>query len=320
MIDIAQHLEYLLMHHNCVVVPGLGAFILHYESARYNPVNQQFTPPTMSLGFNPEVRHNDAMLTGSISRREGITIDAARLELDTSIASLRHQLQLCGEFPMGNLGTFKPGSTPDAPIFNPSADSLPIRAYMGLRPIAVTPLENINERKDEKPIVVDVPKEPVVIPLPLKIVASIVAVIIGFGVLLTTTNLVNHNSTNANYASLDTGISSHIERVIDSTISVSREIMLNIAMPTTEKKSHNNPMSSVNNTNGVGRYILVVGSFPSNKTAERYIEETNDPTLSIIEMDSKFRIYAASASRINEARELASELSERYPNVWICRR
>lgn len=79
-------------------------------------------------------------------------------------------------------------------------------------------------------------------------------------------------------------------------------------------------MSSVNNTNGVGRYILVVGSFPSNKTAERYIEETNDPTLSIIEMDSKFRIYAASASRINEARELASELSERYPNVWICRR
>ena len=35
--------------------------------------------------------------------------------------------------------------------------------------------------------------------------------------------------------------------------------------------------------------------------------------MKIIEMDSNYRVYVASASDINEAQSLASSLSERYP-------
>ena len=65
-----------------------------------------------------------------------------------------------------------------------------------------------------------------------------------------------------NFASLDTGISSRIERVIDSTVSVSREILLNIAMPPAEDDEAVTVAATAQQTAPVGRYILVVGSVP----------------------------------------------------------
>ena len=307
------------MHHDCVVVPGLGAFMINHESARYDSDSQTFLPPSRTLGFNPEVRHNDALLAGSISRRDGITLEAARVALDSVVASLLGQLNVCGEVVLGRLGTLKPGMSADTPVFEPSASSLPVCALSGLQPLSVAPLFADDEAEDR--VATDSDRSPVVIPFPLKIVASIIAVMVGLGILYSTTSLVN--SPRMNFASLDTGIGTHIERVIDSTVSVSREILLNIALP---------PLSSANRssrpasepvavtTSAPSRYILVVGSFPTQIAAERHIALTGDNSLRIIEMDGNYRVYAASAPRIDDARSLAVELSERYPTVWVCRR
>lgn len=321
MIDIAQHIEYLLLYHDCVVVPGFGAFMINRESARYDAVSGLYLPPSSALGFNPEVRHNDALLIGSISRREGVTIDSARASLDTVIASLLHQLRTCGELPFGSLGVFTSGESDEAPVFVPSLESLPVRIYDGLHPLTVNPLvpDNVED------IQLEMQRPAVVIPLPLKVVASIIAIIVSLGILYSTTSLVN--GPRVSFASLDTGISSHIERVLDSSLSVSRVIMLNIAIPA-EKKEVSAESSIVGDTtaerkivdNTPERYLLVVGSFPSMKAASRHISNVGDENLRVIEMDGNFRIYAASASRIDDARTLAHTLSERYPNVWVCRR
>lgn len=305
------------MHHECVVVPGFGAFMLNHESARYDAKTQRFLPPSRTLGFNPEVRHNDALLLGSISRREGVSIESARMTLDASIASLRGQLQHCGEVAMGHLGVFTSGVNPESPVFNPSDDSLAVRRFEGLQPLEIVPLdyeEKVETATDDD---ATVNNEPVVIPFPLKIVASIVAVIVGLGILYSTTSLVS--GPRVNFASLDTGISSRIERVIDSTVSVSREILLNIAMPPAQE---NEPVTDgrVADSEPLGRYILVVGSFPTEKSARSHIAQCKDEAMKIIEMDGNYRVYVASASDINEAQSLATSLSESYPSVWVCRR
>lgn len=306
------------MHHECVVVPGLGAFMINNESARYDSVSQMFLPPTCTLGFNPEVRHNDAMLAGSISRREGISLEAARVALDSTVSSLLGQLQVCGEVGLGRLGILKPGMTAEAPLFEPSGFSLPVRAFSGLQTLAVTPLFLSNDSDDE--VAASDEASPLIIPFPLKIVASIVAVMVGFGILFSTTSLVN--GPRINFASLDTGIGTHIERVIDSTVSVSREILLNIALPSaaTDSDSQQSKKQNIVEDTAPGRYILVVGSFPTQAAAQRHIDLTGDTSLKIIEMEGNYRIYAASAGQIDSARSLAVELSERYPNVWVCRR
>ncbi|MCM1077458.1 MAG: hypothetical protein NC411_08885 [Bacteroides sp.] len=321
--NIAQHIEYLLMHHDCVVVPGFGAFMLNRESARYDSESGLFMPPSCSLGFNPEVRHNDALLVGSISRRDGVSLDAARNALDASIASFRHQLHAGGEASVGNLGRMVLDEASESMIFDPADDSLPLRMYGGLRPLNVSPFES----ESETPIAGsgdDSAKQTVVIPFPLKVVASVLAVIIGLGILYSTTSLVNNPK--ANFASLDTGISTQLGRVIDSTVAVSREILLNIAVPPTSSVTETEPVTRHGSeaqsamTGRDSRYLLVVGSFPTSKSAQRYVDESSDGSMQVIEMDGNFRVYVASASTVDDARSLAADLADRYPNVWVCRK
>lgn len=325
------------MHHDCVVVPGFGAFMINDEGARYDFGNRRFLPPSRTIGFNPEVCHNDALLVGSISRREGISIETARGRLDTTVDSLRHQLQLGGEVAVGNLGILSRGLSPDAPVFTPSDLSLPGRRFEGLVPLNVLPLEMETENIDMGAAADADSIRQIIFPAPLKFVASIVAIMIGLGILYSTTSLVN--SPRMNFASLDTGISSRLEQThsIDTpavSLDLSREIMLNIALPAgdgsglTASDTHRAavdrkaeaPTLAPQALAAPGRYILVVGSFPSRCAAERHIGALGDSSLRIVEMDGNFRIYAASASNINDARMLADTLKASYPSVWVCRR
>lgn len=327
------------MHHDCVVVPGFGAFMINDEGARYDFGNRRFLPPSRTIGFNPEVRHNDALLVGSISRREGISIETARGRLDTAVNSLRHQLQLSGEVAVRNLGILSRGLSPDAPVFTPSELSLPGRRFEGLTPLSVLPLEMESEEENVAAgAAADADSiRQIIFPAPLKFVASIVAIMIGLGILYSTTSLVN--SPRMNFASLDTGISSRLEQThsIDTpavSLDLSREIMLNIALPAgdgsglTASDTHRAavdrkaeaPTLAPQALAAPGRYILVVGSFPSRRAAERHIGALGDSSLRIVEMDGNFRIYTASASNINDARMLADTLKASYPNVWVCRR
>lgn len=333
MIDIARHIEFLLLHHDCVVVPGFGAFMINDEGARYDAERHCFLPPSRTVGFNPEVRHNDALLTGSISRREGISLEAARSVLDTSVASLNHQLQLCGEVQFGNLGSFSAGVSHDAPVFAPSEWSLPVRRYECLAPIEVMPLvdETEDECFDSEEAAT---RRQAVFPAPLKFVASIIAIMVGLGILYSTTSLVQ--SPRLNFASLDTGIGSRIEnRAVDTSElagSLSREILLNIAMPEdeecslpTETPAKADAVNTCVNTKPAesaipGRYIIVVGSFPSKRAAERHIAHVDDNSLRIIEMEGNYRVYASSASNISDARRLAESITATYPTAWVCRR
>lgn len=319
------------MRHDCVVVPGLGSFVTNDEPACYDCARQAFLPPRRSIGFNPEVRHNDAMLIGSVSRVRGVSVESARSQIETEVASLHHQLQLNGEVPLGRLGVLHRGENPQFPLFEPSADSLPARRYDGLRPVDVTPLqaEDVGSVERQDPI-----HRTMYIPAPLKIVASVIVIMVALGIIYSTTSLVNGHR--MNYASLDTGLSSEIVPAasIEPTSYadiVSREIVLNIAMPDEEEAetcaaepSVRNDLSSGQQASSpqlsLSRYIMVVASLPSMASAERHIRNIGDNSLRIIEMDGKFRVYAASASDIDSARSLADSLSARYPNVWICRR
>lgn len=317
------------MRHDCVVVPGLGSFVTNEESARYDSARQLFLPPSRSIGFNPEVRHNDAMLIGSVSRTRGVTVDAARQQVETEVASLRHQLQLAGEVPVGKLGMLYRGENPEYPRFEPSEDSLPARRFDGLCPLSISPIQT---EEVEEAGHVEISHRTVSIPLPLKIVASVIVVMVALGVLYSTTSLVR--GPRMNYASLDTGLSSAVIPAVNAEPAVSeilsREILLNIAQPDPEKGMAyadvrlNNAVASGSTVSTVsdkpGRYILVVGSFPSRTSAERHIRGMGDNSLRIIEMDGNFRVYAASASNINAARSLADSLSEKYASVWVCRR
>ena len=63
--ELSRHIESLLLDNDCVIVPGLGGFIAHYQSAYYVEEERIFLPPTRKVGFNPQLTMNDGLLAQS---------------------------------------------------------------------------------------------------------------------------------------------------------------------------------------------------------------------------------------------------------------
>ena len=62
------HIEYLLLRHDCVIVPGLGAFIATASPALIDVVKGPMLPPRRSVMVNQAVTTADGLLPNSIGR------------------------------------------------------------------------------------------------------------------------------------------------------------------------------------------------------------------------------------------------------------
>lgn len=117
--NVLTHIEYLTFRHDCVVVKGWGAFIARRLSACYNETTSLYEPPRREISFNPDITHDDGLLTASVARREAISYERARRIVDDELASLAAQLKTDGELSLGCLGRwiYQDGSSP---LFEPS--------------------------------------------------------------------------------------------------------------------------------------------------------------------------------------------------------
>ena len=80
MIELAQHIETLLLENDCVIVPGFGGFVAHYSPATRVKKENIFLPPTRTIGFNPQLKLNDGVLVQSyMSAYDTSFADASRI-------------------------------------------------------------------------------------------------------------------------------------------------------------------------------------------------------------------------------------------------
>ncbi len=80
MIELAQHIETLLLENDCVIVPGFGGFVAHYSPATHVKEENIFLPPTRTIGFNPQLKLNDGVLVQSyMSAYDTSFADASRI-------------------------------------------------------------------------------------------------------------------------------------------------------------------------------------------------------------------------------------------------
>ena len=80
--NIVNHISQLLYNHDCVVIPGFGGLVANYNPARINQVHQTFYPPSKTLTFNANLRHNDGLLVSYISQTEQISYQDALKEVE----------------------------------------------------------------------------------------------------------------------------------------------------------------------------------------------------------------------------------------------
>lgn len=102
--NLTLHIEYLLLRHDCVVVPGVGAFINVRHAARYDASTRSWLPPTREVRFNSLLVHDDGLLANSYARKHGVPFAEGRELLRRDIMQLTEALAVDGEVTVGQLG------------------------------------------------------------------------------------------------------------------------------------------------------------------------------------------------------------------------
>lgn len=98
------HIEYLLTRHDCVIVPGFGAFIATEREACIDLERGVIIPRLREISFNSSVVTDDGLLSHSIARREDIAYEKARRVLTHLTERMVEDLNEEGEFSLGLVG------------------------------------------------------------------------------------------------------------------------------------------------------------------------------------------------------------------------
>lgn len=305
MISIVEHIEYLMMRHDCVVVPGWGAFIANYTPAAYcEDGSDVFARPCRSIGFNSSVNHNDGLLAQSLVRREGITYDNAMRHITDSVASFRRQLEKGGEVSMGSVGYFRrvDGRYNEFVPLPQSRD-----CYYGLTDLniqSVTMLEQ-EENVNELPAVPTRRNEFV---RKATRVAASVAVLVGLGIVLSTPIIVDRNHDTASMA---------------PTVTAPQHQQL---APTVEQGVVNTGITRVEAYPGIaqvgntaGKYRMVVATLRNQQELDAFRTKYADlvPHMKMLDYKGMMCVYVASSDDYSQLMSLRDELPERLRDVWI---
>ena len=105
MIELAKHIEKLLLDNDCVIVPELGGFIAHYQPARYEEGEGVFMPPYRSVGFNPQLMMNDGLLVQSYMQAHHTDYPDAVREIAQGVGALKDKLFQEGVVELSGVGS-----------------------------------------------------------------------------------------------------------------------------------------------------------------------------------------------------------------------
>lgn len=105
--NLSRHIEYLLLRHDCVIVPGIGAFINIYHPPFFDKDSKSILPPKREIRFNPALKSDDGMLANSFARKLGITYREGSELLSRTIKNLGQFLINDKEITIGRLGIIR---------------------------------------------------------------------------------------------------------------------------------------------------------------------------------------------------------------------
>lgn len=323
--SVAAHMEYLLREHNCVVLPGLGAFICNYEPAHFDADNgNRLCPPGRRLAFNELIDNNDGLVASSISRRHGISFDAACRVISDEVTRIRRALSDAGSLRFGRLGTLT--VTGSGHIAFEPAQYAGINGYLfGLQPIQLHPVAHKTPTA-----LLSVPSIPTPAPrakehhrrrisvrtVAMSVAASL-AVLLTVGMLLVPPIRTSQPTQTASIAPVPTEMPA-IEPTVVS-IPMPKEMPATVAPVAAVVQASDKPAAQPQpRFNADDAFCVIVASFHTRSQAESFVAAHSGKQLGILEKDAKFRVYGATGTTYNMANTQKQLTGQK--DAWVCRR
>lgn len=104
--NITLHIKALLYRHDCVVVPGFGAFLVKFQSAKIDTEQNILIPPSRSIHFNAQLQNNDGLLLKFIETEEGLNYVEAQNAIKDYVNDIESTLTQQGKVVLKDLGSF----------------------------------------------------------------------------------------------------------------------------------------------------------------------------------------------------------------------
>ncbi len=315
---LALHIEYLLLRHDCVVVPGCGAFINVYHSALEDSESGIMSPMTSEVRFNSALVHDDGLLAASYARRERVSFAEGREMVRASVSNLRDAMALDREVSIGRLGTLHMDSELNL-SFVPASTPRRAAAAMGMTDVRI---RNVNVKTvPQQPEIVKEENRTAAVARTFdtdrnyyiavnKMFARMAASIMIIGAVALAVILPFGRGLQEDQASVIPV--KVISQAVSNAAASQEPIDYDVEVSSEEKTTEfmNSPA-----------WHLIVGTFRSHKDAEEYIRLNSDKgyTLSIV---SSRNLYRVSARSTHEKAPLLTELSSSefhaaFPEAWI---
>ena len=332
MISIIQHIEYLMIFHDCVVVPGWGALIANHSSATVDGAS--FNRPSRTIVFNASINHNDGLLANSLMRRHDLNYTQACNIIASNVTNFQRHLANGDELAFGHLGYFKLNAN-DKLEFTPMAQRSACDEFFGLSSINLNAISGIDAQAGNiAPSITISWKDRV------KVAASIAA-IVGVGLLLSTPVIIDKSTQSAslNVVEIKTGDAKTNNPVVtvkpvsktnkaDNQISVINEQSEKQAKPSTtaiaeapEAKDQEREVSPYNDSMpSKGAFFLVINSCSTAQQAAKMSQYYSRQGMKtkVVARGGYHHLVVAQSNSQQELLKIKKSLPQQYKNAWVC--
>ena len=309
MISMIEHIEYLMLSNDCVVVPGFGAFIAQYTSSNNCAQNSTFTSPKRSISFNASINHNDGLLANSIAKKALIPYAEALKQIEKSTTICRQALSDGSEVPFGRLGFFI--SNAEGHIeFIPFHHELANDDFFGLQSFSFPTLAERNAQVATEETVSETYSEPEInigrrnwfSHKAVQIAASIV-MLVCLTFALSTPIIVDKPTHQLATLNVPTPTMPKHKVVKTEEISLHKQVEA-----ASEKKE----------ANSNGRYAIIICSLKKQSQVAQYFQENKDINpANVIKKNGYYMIYFNRGDNYQELVKEAKQMPKPYTEFWI---
>lgn len=309
MISMIEHIEYLMLSNDCVVVPGFGAFIAQYTSSNNCAQNSTFTSPKRSISFNASINHNDGLLANSIAKKALIPYAEALKQIEKSTTICRQAVSDGSEVPFGRLGFFI--SNAEGHIeFIPFHHELANDDFFGLQSFSFPTLAERNAQVATEETVSETYSEPEInigrrnwfSHKAVQIAASIV-MLVCLTFALSTPIIVDKPTHQLATLNVPTPTMPKHKVVKAEEISQQKQVKA-----VSEKKE----------TNSNGRYAIIICSLKKQSQVAQYFQENKDINpANVIKKNGYYMIYFNRGDNYQELVKEAKQMPKPYTEFWI---
>ncbi|MFD1139595.1 SPOR domain-containing protein [Larkinella insperata] len=159
MVPVSDYIKKLLFQYDCIVVPELGGFILHYIPAMYVENTGLYMPPRKKIAFNEALRLDDGLLINYMMLHEGCSRDEVVPVIRHFVDQLKQQVRQQQIFAIEGLGLFSENEEGKLQFDPEIRHNFQGESY-GFQPVAARLVNSPAEQEAVTPVaVIPMPKE-----------------------------------------------------------------------------------------------------------------------------------------------------------------